>query len=249
MAEITLPELTLATLDGTGAFDVLMRAMKTHLDGQYTSNRIKGPEYATVYLGSLEAMMSGAIQFLIQSRKAGLEADLIAMQIELAEVEVRKAEAELLIIQQGLPKIQAEIAQLTAQTALTEQQRLNAIVENAVLVAQECKLRAEYDLLQANVLKSGAENTLLLQKVATEKAQVLSLGVDENSVIGKQKALYQAQTDGFSRDAEQKAAKLLVDTWNARRMTDDATVADGVNLLNDATIGRFIGKLMAGVNA
>jgi hypothetical protein len=249
MSEITLPELTEATLTGAGVFDILMKANKVHLDEQYAANRIKGGEFATVYLGSLEAVMAGSIQFLIQSRKAGLEADLIAKQIELAGVEVLKANAELLIIQQGLPKIQAEIAHLNAQTALTTQQKENAIIEHAVLVATECKLRAEYDLLQANVLKAGAENALLLQKVATEKAQILSLGVDDNSVIGKQKALYQAQTDGFARDAEQKAAKILVDTWNARRMTDEATIADGTNLLNDVAIGRTISKLLAGVNA
>jgi hypothetical protein len=70
-----------------------------------------------------------------------------------------------------------------------------------------------------------------------------------DSVVGRQKALYQAQTDGFTRDAEQKAAKLLVDTWSVRRTTDEGTVADGTNMLNDATVGRAITKLLDGVGA
>lgn len=41
----------------------------------------------------------------------------------------------------------------------------------------------------------------------------------------------------------------MVDSWNVRRTTDEATVADGTNLLNDATIGRTIAKLLAGVGA
>ena len=75
------------------------------------------------------------------------------------------------------------------------------------------------------------------------------MGVDENSVVGRQKLLYKAQTDGFSRDAEQKAAKLLVDSWSTRRATDEGTVADATNMLNDATVGRSVKKLLAGVGA
>ena len=68
-------------------------------------------------------------------------------------------------------------------------------------------------------------------------------------MIGKQKALYGAQTDGVKRDAEQKAAKLLADTWSVRRTTDEATVADATNKLNDATVGRAIEKLLSGIGA
>ena len=73
--------------------------------------------------------------------------------------------------------------------------------------------------------------------------------MDDNSVIGKQKALYGAQTEGFTRDAEQKAAKLMVDSWNVRRTTDEGTVADSTNMLNDAAVGRAVNKLLSGVGA
>jgi hypothetical protein len=41
----------------------------------------------------------------------------------------------------------------------------------------------------------------------------------------------------------------MVDTWNVRRTTDEGTVADSVNNLNDAAVGRAVNKLLAGVNA
>lgn len=214
MTQLAVTDLTQATLNGTGVFDVLMRANKAHLDSEFDKNRIKGAEYSTVYLGSLTQVMQTALQFLLTKKKEDLDARLLEKQI-----------------------------------ALTEQQRLNAIAENAVLVAQECKLRAEFDLIQANILKANQETSLLSQKVATERAQVLAMGVDDNSVIGRQKSLYLAQTDGFKRDAEQKAAKLMVDSWNVRRTTDEGTVADGVNLLNDVAVGRAVTKLLAGVGA
>lgn len=213
--------LTQVRLDGTGVFDVLMRANKLHLEEEFQKGRITGTEYATVYLGALDAVLGAALQYTLQKEKAAAEIALLDAQTE---------------------KVQSE-------QALVDQQRLNAIEENKVLVAQECKLRAEFDVLVQTKLKTAEETQLLLWKTNTEKGQTVALGVDANSVIGKQKALYEAQATGFVRDAEQKAAKLLVDTWNVRRTTDEGTVADGVNMLNDAAVGRAVNKLLAGVNA
>lgn len=214
MTAITIEQLSTANLDGAGVFDVLMRAMKQHLEGEFSKNRIKGPEYATVYLGSLESVMRTSLEFVMQNQKASLEAQLLEKQI-------------LLVTQQGL----------------------NAVTENSVLVATECKLRAEYDLLILQKTRTTAETALLTQKIATEKAQTTALGVDEDSILGRQKALYLAQTTGFTRDAEQKVAKLMADTWNVRRTTDEGTVADGTNMLSDAVVGRAITKMLAGVGA
>ena len=309
---ITLNDLTLATLDGTGVFDVLMRANKAHLEAEYSKNRIKGSEYATVYLGSLEAVLNAALQFLLQKDKIALEAQLIEQQILLAQVEVIKANAqvlqteaqtelvkqqtanalaELAILQANALKIPAEIAHLQAQTAMvgqqtenldaellnipkqgivldkqaldivakttmTTQQTTNLVAEalnipkqGAVLDGQKCKLDAEFDLLKTTNLKTAEEQALLAWKTTTEKAQTTALGVDDNSVIGKQKALYTAQTSGFTRDAEQKAADIMVKTWMARRTTDEGTVADSANMLNDVAVGRAVNKLLSGVGA
>jgi hypothetical protein len=197
----------------------------------------------------------GVFDVLMRANKAHLDAEFDKNRIKGAEYSTVYLGSLTQVMQTALQflltkkKEDLEAQLLTKQIALSEQQRLNAIAENAVLVAQECKLRAEFDLIQANILKANQETSLLSQKVATERAQVIAMGVDDNSVIGRQKSLYQAQTDGFKRDAEQKAAKLMVDSWNVRRTTDEGTVADGVNLLNDATVGRAVTKLLAGVGA
>ena len=217
----TIADLTQASLDGTGVFDVLMRANKAHLEAEYAKGRIKGSEYATVYLGSLESVMNTALQFLLQKDQAELQAQLIAKQIEKLDKEID----------------------------LVVQQTENAAIEAEVLHAQKCKLQAEFDVLVQGRLKTSAEVTLLAQKTQTEKAQTVGMGVDPDSVIGRQKALYQAQTDGFQRDAEQKTAKLMVDSWNVRRTTDEGTVADGTNMLYDVAVGRAVNKLLQGVGA
>lgn len=214
MALVPLTDLTQASLNGEGAFDVLMRATKEHLESEYKAGRIKGTEYSTVYLGSITQVMQTALAFLLAKQKTDLEAQLLQKQIEL-----------------------------------TNQQRINAEVEMTVLQAQKCKLDAEFDLIKEQTLKGAAETALLTQKVVTERAQTLAVGVDADSVLGKQKALYQAQTDGFKRDAEQKAAKLMVDSWNVRRTTDEGTVADATNKLADTFVGNAVSKLLEGVGA
>ena len=41
---ITLDDLTTATVEGSGVFDVLMRANKAHLEQEFKLNRIKGTD-------------------------------------------------------------------------------------------------------------------------------------------------------------------------------------------------------------
>lgn len=298
MADITLASLTEASLAGSGVYDVLMRTTKLHLEQEYSQNRITGPQYATVYLGSLESVLRASLDFLLQNQKIALEAQLLEKQIALADVEVEKAQVELEILKLNQTKIPAEIALLEAQklqtqqqtsnlqaekshtdaqtvlvgqqkvnlaaealnvpkqgalidaqSALTSQQRTNAITENLVLQGQKCKLDAEYDLLLKQVTKTSSEILLLDQKTTTERAQTSASGVAEDSVVGRQKGLYLAQTNGFIRDAEQKAAKIMADTWNVRRTTDEGTSANTTNKLDDVTVGRAINKLLSGVGA
>lgn len=136
-----------------------------------------------------------------------------------------------------------------AEIDLLNEQITNAQKEGLVLDGQKCKLDAEFDVLSETKLKVIAETALLSQKKVTEEAQTSSVAVVADSVIGKQKALYQAQTDGYARDAEQKATKIMVDSWNVRRTTDDATIADSTNKLGDTHIGQAVQKLLDGINA
>lgn len=219
---ITTAQLTDATLAGSGVFDTLMRANKAHLEAEFKAGRIKGADYASVYLSSLQSVLAASVQFLLGRDTATLAAE----------------------------KTKAEIALVEAQKSLVDQQLLNAVTENTVLVAQECKLRAEYDATMEQKARTAAETSLINQKLLTERAQTQAVGVDQDSVVGRQKNLYKAQADGFSRDAEQKAADLLIRTWATRRTTDeDGTVADDTNMLNDATIGRAVNKMLVGINA
>lgn len=270
MTAIVLTDLTEAKLDGAGVFDRLMVAAKAHLDAEFKKGAIKGPEYAQVYLGQVQSILSTALQFVVASHKSDLEAQLLEQQVLLAQKQVEQADAQIALINKQVLQVQAqtELVQqqkanalldaanipkqgqhLDAQTALVNQQKENAVQEKLNLVAQECLLKSQFDNTVATTLRVGKETDLMAQKIVTEKAQTTSLGVDADSVVGRQKGLYLAQTKGFDRDAEQKAASTLLQTWSTQRMTDDGVSANADNMLNDASLGRVVNKLLQGINA
>lgn len=224
---ITVADLTTEMVTGTGIFDKMMKAAKAHLNEEFEKGRIRGPEYATVYLGLLDKVMSGALQFLLSKDKVDQEILLIQKQIEKIEVEIEVDEAEK-------DKIAAEIEKLEKEALL--------------VIAQECLARAQFDVAMATIPKVENEALLLAQKKVTEQAQVSSVGVDTMSVIGRQNNLYTKQAAGFDRDAEQKAAKLLSDAWAVQRTTDNELNPAGTGLTNSYIL-RAIEKMLAGAGA
>lgn len=319
MPELAITDLTDGTTAGNGIFDQMMRSIKAHLSEEYNSGRMQGTDYATVYLGSLQSVLSRAQEFLFARERIGLENELLQLQVQQAELErqrleiavqiaeaergklmaetvllvkeLEKVDADIALTQANISRIQRElplvdaqvrgtnastdltgaqtdkvisdkalvdesikvtteqIAQTQAATVLTTRQGDNAIKEGELLDAQVCETKARFDLLVEQVVKTTAETGVLNQKRVTEQAQTNGSGVDDDSVIGRQKQLFKNQADGFIRDAEQKAARLMVDSWNVRRTTDEGTVADGTNRLDDASIGRVVQKLLEGVGA
>ncbi len=267
---IEVDDLTTVALNGTGVFDKLMQTLRLHLKDEHDKGRLKGQEYASVLSSSFAAIMQNAVLFLLQKDEAANKSALIQAQVNLTNEQAKMPEAEIrrinsqilsagfadLLTQAQTVKVEKEQLQVEAQTTLlgkqveqATQQILQLQQEILNLVAQECLLRAQFDLTMEQKLNTTAQTALVQARTSTERANVLAIGVDLDSVIGRQKALYKAQSDGFLRDAEQKAAKLLIDSWNVRRTTDSGTVADGTNKLYDPSIGRMVDKLMAGVNA
>jgi hypothetical protein len=71
-----------------------MRSLDSHLDKQYTSGRIKGADYATVYLGALQTVLPQAIAFVLQQQKAEKEVDILDKQLEAATQDIVLKQAQ-----------------------------------------------------------------------------------------------------------------------------------------------------------
>jgi hypothetical protein len=52
----------------TGVFDKLMASVNSNIELQYNEGRINSNDYASVYLGSLQAVLQQSIQFVLQEQ-------------------------------------------------------------------------------------------------------------------------------------------------------------------------------------
>lgn len=73
MATIDLQILTDGTVQngewsGTGIFDILINAVNENIEIQYKKGRIKGADYANVYLSSMQAAIAESVRFLQQKQ-------------------------------------------------------------------------------------------------------------------------------------------------------------------------------------
>ena len=67
---------------GSGVFDKLMHAINGNILVQYDSGRIKGPEYAQVYLGSTQPAVVAAMKVMLTKEQIAKDLDLKQAQID-----------------------------------------------------------------------------------------------------------------------------------------------------------------------
>lgn len=218
-------------LNGKGVLDILLTTMRVHLADQFDKQRIRGPEYATVYLGAYQSTLDSAINFMFTRQKQGLELKLLEAQ----EAQIRE---EMKKIPEEIKQIQAQTQLVVKQTQLADKQLAQADKQLELLDAQVQVQLKQLDLLKEQVEQAKQQSEYYKQRTITEKAQTQAGVAATGSVIGTQVALMNKQADGYDRNAEQQAAQIFANTWNVRRQTDEATVADSTNHLSDRDLGR-----------
>ena len=87
MADILFSEVTTGLPTGNGYFDVLMRSVKAHIQSEYDAGRIKGADYANVYLGAIQSAMQLAEQFVLSEKMQ--EAQIVSMEKD-AELKIEQ---------------------------------------------------------------------------------------------------------------------------------------------------------------
>ncbi len=169
--KVDIADLTHASVEGNGVFDVLMRAVNAHLQKEWSANRLKGTEYSTVYLGALESTMNASLQFLLARDKTNAELDILKQQlVNLKVEEINAGKQGLLLDKQALD--------LIASTALKDQQRLNLIDDLLTNEQQRINL--------------ASENLGIISRTAISDQQTVNL-IAENLNIPKQGNLLELQ--------------------------------------------------------
>lgn len=183
-----------------------------------------------------------------QVKKSYAEALLINKQVSKLEIDTNNAVSEGTTIVRNQEKLKAE-RELLEQKFYSE---LSQIADSFSYRDPISQLTTG-DFYVAGLLgrqmdKINAEGTLLGHKANTELASITDVinNTAVAGVIGKQKTLYQAQSDGFARDAEYKLAKLYSESWSVRRSTDEATGANAA-ALGDTQAAAVMTKAGAGI--
>lgn len=266
MSNLDLNKLTRGSVEGQGTFDTLMRAVSSHLESQFDGGKITGSDYANVYLNTISTTLNQSVQFLLGAEQLKYQVLLLQEQIaatkantDLIKAQIRNMDANTNVSIKQLVVMDKEISQITANTILTnkqienitkdievksaqislnevqkllgEQQRINAVSENAVIQNQGSKV--------------VAETALLHQKKVTEEAQTQGSRDTVKGLLGANMVLLHKQAEGFDRNAEQKLAKMLIDTWTVRQSTDGAKV--DTNGLSDSEINKVLNKAKSGI--
>jgi hypothetical protein len=205
-------DLTEKKIDGAGTFDVLMSALRVHLQKEFEANRITGDQYAKVYIALTEGAMNQAVQFLISRDTAYWQAITAQQQALAAQAQVITARVQLEMAKVQLQSIRAEALTNSVNYALT---KMKLATETVGYDA------AKYSLL--NMLP--AQLALLQEQMETARAQTLSTRSDGVTVVagllGKQKDLYTQQITSYERDSEHKAAKVFIDAWMTMKTIDE----------------------------
>ncbi len=162
-------------------------------------------------------------------------------QVYVSALNATLAQAIQFLLTKDQAAIQA--ATLVTQLELLELQKAQLQLQNEKLALEKLQTEQQTLLIASQVLTDAAQRGLIEQKTITETAQTQD---GYAGIVGQQKALYAAQTTGFTRDAEQKAAKLALDILATQLSTDDSMTVANTNM-HPAAIGAMVQKLCDGI--
>jgi hypothetical protein len=212
LVKLTNDDLTTKVVNGTGTFDVLMQALRAHLQKEFESNRITGEQYAKVYVGLTEGAMAQAVQFLIQRDASYWQAITAQQQALAAQAQVITARVQLEAAKVQLATISVEHQLKQAEYALT---KLKLATEDKAYGAAAFNL--QYLLPQQEKLLKEQTETARAQTMDTRSDGITNI----TGAVGKQKALYTQQITSYQRDSEVKAGKIFVDAWTVMKTIDE----------------------------
>lgn len=108
--------LTTVAIDGTGTFDVLMRAFELHLEREYNAGRITGDQYTKAYVAMTTAAMSNAVQFLMGRDNAYWNNMLIKKQVDSEKGRLAQLKLQLAVLDEQYCLVKEQVEAKRAET-------------------------------------------------------------------------------------------------------------------------------------
>ena len=263
MADIELSNLTDSTNadNGTGVFDKLIQSVEQHIESQYKAGRITGNDYSSVYLGSMQSVLSESVKFLLSEQQVEKEVDLLNEQIiseqkkneagGLIDLEKKKNQEQIdLIIAQTASQyegIDASRKDTNRKNLLNSKQVIKIGKESELLTTQNSELllsgvveRALKDAQRIATASGGIDNT---NKVNADVAYTNAREVEQIAATvrmdlesAKKVLLIEAQTLGFKVDGKQKLLKQMFEGFAIETTTNGAVTAPAPSLNSGASL-------------
>ena len=196
---------------GSGIFDKLIAAVNSNIEGQFNKGRIKGADYANVYLGSIQSVLQQSLQYVLQEKQTEAQVDLTivqkeemvlngaseralqAAQLAIAQKELLLKEAELTIKLKELEIRTYEFSQmlplqkikLESDITMTDAQVVGISKDNLVKDEQVLMSVFERTVVQPKELEKLQEEVSLtyVTRVGKDK-EVASMGLDSVVKVG-----------------------------------------------------------------
>ena len=236
MATIDITDIVTDDIKGNGSFDSLMQAIELRLRAQYDAGRIKGSDYANVYLGAIQSALQQSIAFTLGVQQADKQADLISTEIDALVADTSRQD---LLSTPQIAKMEAE-SNLMAQKVLSEQAQTIAIAadtarNDALSVEQIDKLQSEDLLIQEQITSSIADTVRndAISEEQVDKLQSEDLLIQEN--ITSSIASTVAQVANTVRE-DSLSAQQLIKMVNETALVAEQTVTEVTN--NAATLAQ-----------
>jgi hypothetical protein len=249
----------------------LLQKQQLKLDAEITNLNFQND----LIVQQIEKMKSDIELTNAQIIGQGFINEKLAKDVIKADSEIALMEQQVINLNAELPKINAETALIQKQSLKADQEILNLIQEvekskQEVEVLQQNVINAQLavvkmyadieaaqkqaELIDAQVRKSEQEVLVMKERVYTEGAQTQDNPragvVGDGGAIGKKNLLFDAQREGYKRDAEQKVAKIYSDLWSVTRSTDNAINASyvlGKNRREELTPTQYV-KQVVGID-
>lgn len=96
--DIVVSDITNGSLDangdwvGTGIFDVLMSAVNKNIESQFNKGRIAGADYATAYIGAMNAVLAQSIEYVMKEKVSEAQVDNMVADTGFKDREVTVTE-------------------------------------------------------------------------------------------------------------------------------------------------------------
>ena len=193
----TFPEYT-ETDGNTGLLDQILLTLKVHLQEEFDQQRIKGADYAKVYLGLLEAAMGNTTQYLLGNALLEEQRAKLLAEVAIAEAQVinitkqnEKIDAEIVLMGLEVDKLNFQINYLFPAELLKIQNEADKIANEAALIviqgtlvtAEIAKINAEISLLAVQETNLGKQGEKIDAEIAKITADIAFLAVQEANLV------------------------------------------------------------------